>query len=99
MAHLLQVMGVWDVLVVVSRWYGGVKLGPDRFAPLCLFRPLPCVVGGGNTATRADFMRRFRLINAAAREALVMGGFVKGEDGEKKVQQKKGQKGKSIKPA
>ena len=28
--HLLQVMDVWDVLVVVSRWYGGVKLGPDR---------------------------------------------------------------------
>lgn len=44
-------------------------------------------------------MKRFRLINAAAREVLVMGGFVKGEDGEKKVQQKKGQKGKSIKPA
>lgn len=29
--HLLQVMEVWGVLVVVSRWYGGVKLGPDRF--------------------------------------------------------------------
>ena len=29
--HLLQIMNVWDVLVVVSRWYGGVKLGPDRF--------------------------------------------------------------------
>lgn len=30
--HLMQVMGVWDVVVVVSRWYGGVKLGPRRFA-------------------------------------------------------------------
>ena len=30
--HLLQLMDVWDVLVVVSRWYGGVKLGPDRFS-------------------------------------------------------------------
>ena len=29
--HLLQVMDVWNVLVVVTRWYGGVKLGPDRF--------------------------------------------------------------------
>jgi ubiquitin-protein ligase len=29
--HLLQLMDVWDVVVVVSRWYGGVKLGPDRF--------------------------------------------------------------------
>ena len=30
-AHLLAVMGVVDVLVVVSRWYGGIKLGGDRF--------------------------------------------------------------------
>ena len=29
--HLLQLVDVWDVLVVVSRWYGGVQLGPDRF--------------------------------------------------------------------
>ena len=31
MLHLLQVLDVRDVLVVVSRWYGGVHLGPDRF--------------------------------------------------------------------
>lgn len=29
--HLVQLMDVWDVVVVVTRWYGGVKLGPDRF--------------------------------------------------------------------
>lgn len=29
--HLLQVTDVWGVLMIVSRWYGGVKLGPDRF--------------------------------------------------------------------
>lgn len=29
--HLLQLMDVWDVVVVVTRWYGGVLLGPDRF--------------------------------------------------------------------
>lgn len=29
--HLLQLMDVWNVIVVVTRWYGGVKLGPDRF--------------------------------------------------------------------
>jgi hypothetical protein len=29
--HLLELMGVWDVMVVVTRWYGGVHLGPDRF--------------------------------------------------------------------
>lgn len=28
---LLQMMDVWNVLLVVSRWYGGVKLGPARF--------------------------------------------------------------------
>jgi len=29
--HLLQLMDVWDVMIVVTRWYGGVHLGPDRF--------------------------------------------------------------------
>lgn len=29
--HLLQLTGVENVVVVVARWYGGVKLGPDRF--------------------------------------------------------------------
>lgn len=29
--HLMQLMDVWDVVVVVTRWYGGVHLGPDRF--------------------------------------------------------------------
>jgi hypothetical protein len=30
--HLMQLMGIWDAMVVVTRWYGGVKLGPRRFA-------------------------------------------------------------------
>ncbi|KAK6440060.1 hypothetical protein LTR95_003724 [Oleoguttula sp. CCFEE 5521] len=46
--HLLELTGAWNVLVVVSRWYGGIKLGPDRF----------------------------RLINQAARDAVVKGGFI-----------------------
>ncbi|KAJ5104614.1 hypothetical protein NUU61_001961 [Penicillium alfredii] len=29
--HVMQLMDVWDVLVVVSRWYGGIHLGPARF--------------------------------------------------------------------
>ncbi|CAI5755657.1 unnamed protein product [Candida verbasci] len=29
--HLLQMMDVWNILIVVSRWYGGIHLGPDRF--------------------------------------------------------------------
>lgn len=29
--HVMQLMDVWDVVVVVSRWYGGIQLGPARF--------------------------------------------------------------------
>lgn len=29
--HLLSILDVKDVCVVVSRWYGGIQLGPDRF--------------------------------------------------------------------
>jgi hypothetical protein len=30
--HLMQLMELWGVMVVVTRWYGGQKLGPRRFA-------------------------------------------------------------------
>ncbi|KAJ8944138.1 hypothetical protein NQ318_013322 [Aromia moschata] len=29
--HLLQILKLSNVMVVVSRWYGGIHLGPDRF--------------------------------------------------------------------
>ncbi|KAJ1984074.1 hypothetical protein H4R34_000879 [Dimargaris verticillata] len=29
--HLLQLLDLPNVVVVVTRWYGGVQLGPDRF--------------------------------------------------------------------
>jgi Uncharacterized protein family UPF0029 len=29
--HLMQIMDLWNVMVVVTRWYGGQKLGPARF--------------------------------------------------------------------
>ncbi|XP_071957504.1 protein IMPACT-B-like isoform X2 [Antedon mediterranea] len=29
--HLLQILDLKNVLMVVSRWYGGILLGPDRF--------------------------------------------------------------------
>ncbi|XP_078543536.1 protein IMPACT isoform X1 [Lissotriton helveticus] len=29
--HLLQILDARNVMVVVSRWYGGILLGPDRF--------------------------------------------------------------------
>jgi len=31
MLPLLEILVAEDVLVVVSRWYGGTHLGPDRF--------------------------------------------------------------------
>ncbi|KAE8598596.1 hypothetical protein XENTR_v10016867 [Xenopus tropicalis] len=31
MLHLMQILDARDVMVVVSRWYGGILLGPDRF--------------------------------------------------------------------
>jgi len=32
LAHLLQMRGDDGVLIVVSRWFGGIQLGPKRFA-------------------------------------------------------------------
>ena len=29
--HLLQILNVQNYLIIVSRWYGGILLGPDRF--------------------------------------------------------------------
>ncbi|KDN52272.1 ribosomal protein S5 domain 2-like protein [Tilletiaria anomala UBC 951] len=31
LAHLLQILNVENVLVVVTRWFGGIHLGPNRF--------------------------------------------------------------------
>ena len=58
--RLMQLMDIWDVVVVVTRWYGGVLLGPDRF----------------------------RIINTAAREALVEGGFSRDAETSKKKSKK-----------
>lgn len=37
--HLLQLMDVWGLCVVVSRWYGSIQLGPDRTYPGSRNRP------------------------------------------------------------
>lgn len=63
--HLLELMGVWNAMVVVTRWYGGIHLGPDRF----------------------------RLINQAARDAVMKGEFASDLAKEnKEVSKKKGKK-------
>lgn len=33
--HLLEVLKIRNAVVVVARWYGGIKLGGDRFKRIC----------------------------------------------------------------
>lgn len=44
--HLMHLMDVWNVVVVVTRWYGGVKLGPDRFRLINVVAREVLVAGG-----------------------------------------------------
>jgi len=30
--HLMQLMDLWNIMVVITRWYGGHQLGPKRFS-------------------------------------------------------------------
>lgn len=38
--HMMRALGAIDVLVVVTRWFGGILLGPDRFKRTIKFHPL-----------------------------------------------------------
>ena len=68
--HVMQLMEVWNVVVVVSRWFGGIKLGPDRF------RIINAV--GRDALVKGGFDKR------KAREDAERGGSgEKGEKGEK----------------
>ncbi|KAK6352458.1 eIF2 kinase Gcn2p negative regulator [Orbilia blumenaviensis] len=54
LGHLLDLIDVWNVLVIVSRWYGGIKLGPDRFRIINQVAREALILGGfidehGNT--------------------------------------------------
>ena len=35
LAEMMRLMGVQNVAVIVSRWFGGILLGPDRFKYIC----------------------------------------------------------------
>eukprot|EP01147_Barroeca_monosierra_P011316 gene11316-3353_t len=52
MLHLLQMTDARNVIVVVSRWYGGIHLGPDRFKHI-------------NNCTR-DVLKQFGYISDAS---------------------------------
>ncbi len=50
--HLLQAADVRNVVVVVSRWFGGVLMGPQRFTAInncarALLEQMGLVGGGG----------------------------------------------------
>lgn len=44
--QLLQLMEITNVLVIVTRWYGGTKLGPDRFKHISTCAQKALEVGG-----------------------------------------------------
>lgn len=44
--QLLQLMEITNVLVIVTRWYGGTKLGPDRFKHISTCAQRALEVGG-----------------------------------------------------
>ncbi|KAF1847933.1 impact family protein [Cucurbitaria berberidis CBS 394.84] len=46
MLHLMQLMDVWNVMVVVTRWYGGIQLGPDRFRIINTVARESLILGG-----------------------------------------------------
>ncbi|RYH30823.1 YigZ family protein [archaeon] len=35
LAEMIRLMKVDNVAVIVSRWFGGILLGPDRFKFIC----------------------------------------------------------------
>ncbi|KAH8590999.1 RWD domain-containing protein [Bisporella sp. PMI_857] len=44
--HLLQLLDIWNVMVVVTRWYGGHQLGPKRFSIINSVARDACIKGG-----------------------------------------------------
>jgi hypothetical protein len=53
--HLMQLMDLWDVMVVVTRWYGGHKLGPRRFALI-------------NTVARDGFVKAGHVVESTGKK-------------------------------
>ncbi|KAL8279614.1 hypothetical protein RQP46_007927 [Phenoliferia psychrophenolica] len=43
--RLLEIVEAEDVLLVVTRWHGGVQLGPDRFRLITAVRRLSLICG------------------------------------------------------
>ena len=60
-AEMMRLMGVNDVAVIVSRWFGGTLLGPDRFKFIC------------NSARRALEDNGFGLITSGNQKKKVSG--------------------------
>lgn len=70
-----------NVLVVVTRYFGGIHLGADRYVkllatPLILIHSL--LICGTVRRSSSRLLTRFKHINQAARNALELGGFLEG---------------------
>lgn len=57
--HLLQIVDAVNVVVVVSRWFGGILLGPDRFKHInnsarCLLDTCGYIKGSGQAGSQND---------------------------------------------
>lgn len=71
--HLLQLVDARNVIVIVSRWYGGIQLGPGNFFYfLCLFA-FTCLHHTKHCIYSID---RFKDINNVARDLLEKCGYV-----------------------
>ncbi|KAI5286312.1 eIF2 kinase Gcn2p negative regulator [Ascosphaera aggregata] len=63
---LLQMTDAWNVMVVVSRWFGGIKLGPERFRAINSVAKDALSRGGWNESGNQDTERFVKKSGAAS---------------------------------
>lgn len=58
LAQLLSLMNAENVIVVVSRWYGGIQLGPDRFRHIANVARIAIEECGGGRVKENDVTKK-----------------------------------------
>lgn len=56
----MQMMKVWNVMVVVSRWFGGTQIGPDRFKHINTAARDSIIRGGFAEARKVGALKKRR---------------------------------------
>lgn len=89
-SNYLATQGLQNTMIVVTRWYGGIHLGSDRFKDITAACP----------ASLYPFVtaQLTRCAQQVAREALEQGGFLDEPDDAKKGGGKGGKPGNANKP-